>query len=371
MRITFILPHRPMSGGVRVPLIYAQEFRRMGHTVKVVTPPARTPRLRGRMRSLFTGELPELRVRNDNPFQFLGEDHVVADYRKPCFAAHVPEADIVVATWWETAFSVQVLPQEKGHKVYFIQGHEVHDHLPSHISASSYYLPMKKIVIAGWLRETLHDLYGVSNVPVVHNSVDHEKFWAPPRSRRPVPTIGFMYHRAPFKGADLAMRAIAEARRIIPDLDVVAFGKRPARAGRDLPEGTRYFRQPSQEDLQKIYAMCDGWLMPSYSEGFALPVLEAMACRTPVISTRTGVGPDIIEDGRNGYLVDPGDVTEMANRIVRLLSQHQSAWSDMSEAAHAIATRRTWEDAAREFEAILLTEKGELPEQSPTQMPVG
>jgi glycosyltransferase involved in cell wall biosynthesis len=99
--------------------------------------------------------------------------------------------------------------------------------------------------------------------------------------------------------------------------------------------------------------MCDGWLMPSHSEGFALPVLEAMACRTPVISTRTGIGPDIIEDGVNGYLVATGDAEAMARRIVDLLKQDGPQWSAMSEAAHACATRWTWMDAVDAFEAIL------------------
>jgi glycosyltransferase involved in cell wall biosynthesis len=176
-----------------------------------------------------------------------------------------------------------------------------------------------------------------------------------------------MYADVSFKGADLAMRAIEEARHKISDLEIVAFGK-GAHRGKELPKGTRYFRQPPQDHLRDIYAMCDGWLMPSHSEGFALPVLEAMACRTPVISTRTGIAPDIIEDGRNGYLVDPGDAAGMADRIFRLLSQDQATWSEMSEAAHAAATRRTWQDATLEFEEILLAEARASRDRSPNRI---
>jgi glycosyltransferase involved in cell wall biosynthesis len=339
----------------------------MGHTVKVITPPPQTQGMRAQVRALMRGKSPRNRTTGYNPFAFLGENHIIADYRKPGFAALVPASDIVVATWWETAFAVQALPPEKGTKVYFVQHHEVHAHLPAHISAGSYYLPMKKITIAGWLRDTLQDVYGAADVPVVHNSVDHEQFHAPPRPRRPVPTIGFMYADVSFKGADLAMRAIEEARHKISDLEIVAFGK-GAHRGKELPKGTRYFRQPPQDHLRDIYAMCDGWLMPSHSEGFALPVLEAMACRTPVISTRTGIAPDIIEDGRNGYLVDPGDAAGMADRIFRLLSQDQATWSEMSEAAHAAATRRTWQDATLEFEEILLAEARASRDRSPNRI---
>ena len=353
MRITFCLQRLNLSGGTREALIYARELRDRGHIVHVVTQPPRTRRLRGRIKQFLRGKGFSRSAREPHSSDFLGDQRIMADPTRPDFASHVPDADVVIATWWETAYSVMSLPPEKGRKVYFVQHHEVHDHLPSHISAGSYYLPMRKITIAGWLRDTMRDLYGDPEVPVVHNSVDHDQFHAPPRDRQPVPTIGFMYSRIPFKAADLAIEALGIARREVPDLRIVCFGHPAARPGRELPDNTVYFKTPPQEQLRDIYAMCDGWLMPSHSEGFALPVLEAMACRTPVISTRTGIGPDIIEDGVNGYLVDTGDAEAMARRIVDLVRQDALRWSAMSEAAHACATRWTWKDATDAFEAIL------------------
>lgn len=356
MRITFVLPHAPLAGGTRVVLIYARELKARGHEIKLVTPPQALPGRRARLRMLLGGKFPLRKPLRYDPFDSFGQDHIVADYKRPEFASYVPDADVIVATWWETAFSVMALPHRKGRKVYFVQGHEVHSHLPAHITAGTYYLPMKKIAVSGWLRDAMRDLYGDGNVSVVRNSVDHARFHAEPRRRQPSPTIGFMYSGSAFKGADMAAKALESVRREVPDLRVVSFGKQDARPGRELPENTVYFRQPPQERLRDIYAMCDGWLMPSYSEGFALPVLEAMACRTPVISTRTGIAPDIIRNGTNGYLVDPGDAEEMAHRIVDLLALDQTAWSEMSEAAHVHATSRTWQDAADEFEALLLAE---------------
>lgn len=83
------------------------------------------------------------------------------------------------------------LPPEKGRKVYFIQHHEVHSHLPLHLSAGSYHLPMKKVTISGWLVDTMADLYGDQDVVLVPNSVDLELFQAPERGRQAAPTVGF------------------------------------------------------------------------------------------------------------------------------------------------------------------------------------
>lgn len=374
MRITLCLPNSFLAGGTRVVLIYAKKLRERGHQVCVITQtPKQKPQtlawaLRRRLRALKTGSWRDILntfrpvsaaaggPAQDSPLAFLGSDHIVADRNSPDFATQVPDADVIVATWWETAFSIMTLPERKGRKFYFVQHHEVHDHLPSHLSAGSYYLPMPKITITGWLRDTMRDLYGDAHVPVIHNSVDTTQFHAPPRAPQATPTIGYMYSRSAYKGCDVAAQAIAVARQQIPNLKVVCFGKPAARSGHELPKDTIYIQTPTQDSLRDIYAMCDGWLLPSHSEGFGLPVLEAMACRTPVISTRTGIGPDIIEDGKNGYLVDIGDSATMGTRIIDMVSQSPQGWTAMSDAAYACATANTWDRATDQFETLLEAE---------------
>ena len=69
--------------------------------------------------------------------------------------ADLPDADIVIATWWETAEWVNALSPAKGRKVYFIQHHEVFSYLPVERSRATYRLPLHKIVISRWLKDLM------------------------------------------------------------------------------------------------------------------------------------------------------------------------------------------------------------------------
>jgi len=83
-----------------------------------------------------------------------------------------------------------------------------------------------------------------------------------------------------------------------------------------------------------------------------LPIIEAMACRTPVISTPVGAAPEILSGG-TGILVRPEDPEEMAKAIEYMCQLPNSKWQAMSEAAYAKVNNYTWEDATDHFEAGL------------------
>lgn len=76
------------------------------------------------------------------------------------------------------------------------------------------------------------------------------------------------------------------------------------------------------------------YVLPSYNEGLPMSVLEAMAHGLPVVSTPVGGIPEAVSDGMEGFLVPPGDVVGLADRLQRLLSDEQLRTS-MGEAARA------------------------------------
>lgn len=75
-----------------------------------------------------------------------------------------------------------------------------------------------------------------------------------------------------------------------------------------------------QESVQEILQMVEIFLLPSEQESFGLVALEAMACGVPVVASRVGGLPEVIQHGRTGYLAEVGDVKGMSEAVLKLLS---------------------------------------------------
>ncbi len=78
-----------------------------------------------------------------------------------------------------------------------------------------------------------------------------------------------------------------------------------------------------QDDVESLLATADLFLLPSEEEAFGLAALEAMSCGVPVIATKVGGVPEVVEDGRSGFLLAPGDVQGMARAALDLLSDRE------------------------------------------------
>jgi glycosyltransferase involved in cell wall biosynthesis len=75
-----------------------------------------------------------------------------------------------------------------------------------------------------------------------------------------------------------------------------------------------------RRDLPDLMAAADLFVLPSVAEAFGLVLAEALYLGTPVVATRTGGIPEIVDDGVNGILVPPGDSTALAEAVARLLT---------------------------------------------------
>jgi glycosyltransferase involved in cell wall biosynthesis len=82
----------------------------------------------------------------------------------------------------------------------------------------------------------------------------------------------------------------------------------------------RFWGGKSQAELLDFYARADVFVMPSLVEAFGVVFLEAMASGIPVISARAGGVPELVEHGRNGLLIEPGDAGELTELLLRLLA---------------------------------------------------
>ena len=94
----------------------------------------------------------------------------------------------------------------------------------------------------------------------------------------------------------------------------------------------------SQLELARRMAGASVLVLPSHSEGFGRVVLEAMATGTPVIGSRVGGLPELIEDGLRGFLVPPGDECALADKI-RWVLENRNRAQTMGQAAHGFAAQ--------------------------------
>ena len=364
MRITFVLPFAGLQGGVRVVAIYAARLVRRGHTVLVIsTPPVIS--MRSKVKSFVFGRGWRKTDPEPSYFEGINVEHRVLNKVRPVEDSDVPDADVVVATYFTTAYGVQQLSPTKGAKAIFIQNYEVEEGKPNPRLDATWDMPMHKITISKWLVELAREKFGDTVVSHVPNSVDLEQFHAAPREKQPVPTVGLLYSTFSLKGCRISIKALERMAETMPSLRLVCFGAEQPDFRLRLPRFAEFHYRPPQEKLRELYAQCDVWMCGSNREGFHLPPLEAMACRCPVVSTRVGGPMDIIEEGVNGYLTEVGDVEALAGRVSHVLRLSPEKWRQMSDATYHTATRFTWDDATGLFEkalelAIERNSRGEL-----------
>lgn len=355
MRITFVLPTASLGGGTRVVAEYAQRLQHAGHQVAIVSQPNRKPSFRENLRSFAaTGRWPAYQRTLQSHLDGKSLDHSVLDRMRPVTDGDLADADVVIATWWETAEWVAALGPRKGAKVYFVQHHEIFPYLPVEKCRATYSLPLHKVVVSHWLQKVMREEYGDNDVDVVPNSVDRKQFWSAARAKQQVPTVGFLYSYTAFKRIDLILEAIRIARERVRDLKAVCFGSEPISHLLPLPDYVTFTRSPPQDQIRTIYGNCDAWISASTSEGFNLPAMEAMACRTPVISTKTGWPEEAVRSGWNGELVPFNDAGALADAICSIVTLDEARWQTMSENAHGTVEASSWDASARQFEAALL-----------------
>jgi glycosyltransferase involved in cell wall biosynthesis len=97
------------------------------------------------------------------------------------------------------------------------------------------------------------------------------------------------------------------------------------------------------QDLNQYYQSASVFCLPTYLEPFGIVFLEAMKARLPIVATRVGAIPDFVEEGRNGWLVEPGDVTGLADGLLRLLQNPRAAQQFGARSYEIIKEHYSWE----------------------------
>lgn len=109
------------------------------------------------------------------------------------------------------------------------------------------------------------------------------------------------------------------------------------------------------KEVENVYHTADIVVVPSrWQEPLGLISLEAGACRKPVVATRVGGIPEVVEDGVNGYLVEPGDVDGLATRVKQLIAD-PALRTHLGEAGRTRVEQNFTTRPVYEFETLLLS----------------
>lgn len=158
-----------------------------------------------------------------------------------------------------------------------------------------------------------HQLAGSKKVEVIYNGIDTRRFCPgeAPYCERPL-RILFVGNPSRRKGFHL-LPALADA--LTGEVEIAfTTGLRDQQVQSRHPHLISLGSVPYSE-MHVLYQQADILLFPAYREGFGLCVAEAMSCGLPVISTKCSAIPELVIDGRGGFLVDPGDFPAMVEKI--------------------------------------------------------
>jgi glycosyltransferase involved in cell wall biosynthesis len=196
------------------------------------------------------------------------------------------------------------------------------------------------------------------SISVVHHGIDHERFrpLTPPPSIRE--TYGLPAGRRyliyvgtedPRKNLVTLVRALAQVRHELSEVELIKAGwsycaeerqaLRMLAAELGVLDAIHFLEDVPEDHLPGLYNLAELYVTPSQYEGFGFPLLEAMACGTPVVYADAGSLPEIA--GSAGLAVPPGDPASLANGLLTLLRQPERQ-SAMELAGRERAAGFTW-----------------------------
>ncbi|NPV28873.1 MAG: glycosyltransferase family 4 protein [Firmicutes bacterium] len=222
--------------------------------------------------------------------------------------------------------------------------------------------------------------YPEDRITVVHHGIDLNRF--PPadseaqeRAREKFPQLKgkrVIFHPARMsfaKGSHLAVQALKEVKKAFPEVLLVLAGTEQTVdwdrvRDREVAQimalveklelaGHVFVRFFSWEEMPAMYQAADVCIYPScFEEPFGIALLEAMASGRPVVASKAGGMPEIIEDGKSGLLIEKGSHRELAERLIALLEDQKLARTLVENGLERVRTAFTREIMVERTRAV-------------------
>ena len=194
------------------------------------------------------------------------------------------------------------------------------------VTAVSEYLKNKTISEFGTTRP----------ITVIRNFVDTARFY--PRAAKECRTrfapegekvVAHLSNFRPVKNIEGVVQMFAQLRRrMAAKLLMIGDGPQTAEAftlARALGIASDVKFLGNRDDVDEILCAADAFVLPSHYEAFGLAALEAMACGVPIVASNVGGVPELVEDGKTGFLVGPDEYVAGGERLYQILSDAETA----------------------------------------------
>ncbi|SRR6266567_7541031 len=336
MRIVFVLPGRGASGGVRVTCAMATRLRDRGHDIRILCHQDQSIMNRCksvRDRIFYSGAADWLDL-------FAGRVDNFCDLTECRFE----NDEVIVAVGMSISAEMQRLAPLPNAKVQYIHGATP---WARELMQRALSIPLPKIIVASYLEEIVEKLGQGEIVALIHNGVDRDDYFRSFSEQRD--GVGLIYSSHWAKDPATTLAVIEQLSSRHPTLPIRVFGadRRPSQIRPSM-----YRRYPSVKEARQIYCRSQVWVMASQSEGFSMPVLEAMACGCCVVATDCGGTRDMIINGENGFLVPTGNLQEIIHKVEMLLSDPDLR-ARLSDRAEETAEQFDWESSIDKLEITL------------------
>jgi N-acetyl-alpha-D-glucosaminyl L-malate synthase BshA len=187
------------------------------------------------------------------------------------------------------------------------------------------------------LKKTTNRLFKIKNdIQVIYNFIDTKKYDKANQQKCNRIAIAKSDERIlthvsnfrPVKRVEDVIKVFYQVHKEIPS-KLLLIGEGPERAKAEklvnkLKISDNVLFLGNSSEVTKVLCYSDIFLLPSQTESFGLAALEAMAARTPVISSNTGGLPEVNIHGKTGYLSNLGDVNDMANNAISILKDQET-----------------------------------------------
>jgi glycosyltransferase involved in cell wall biosynthesis len=174
--------------------------------------------------------------------------------------------------------------------------------------------------------------------------------------------VGYLIER---KGFEYLIKAVKEVSKTHHNIKLTIVGSGPLEIQiknhikwLELDENIEIISNVSDQQLLEIYNSSDLFVLPSIvdsqgnTEGLGVVLLEAMACKLPVIGSDIGGIPDIVHDGVNGILVPQKNILEISRAIIEIIENEELRQSIVENGYEMVKGHFSWEQIAREYITI-------------------